>query len=320
MVDLDSSDLLEIRDQTSLKVLASYQYLGQPVRLIFGATDVFLLHIVNNQLAFIKMPFMDQDQDGLPKWWEQLYGLSDSNPADASGDLDNDGVTNRDEFKYFTNPLLADTDSDGLTDYQEIVTYKTDPNRADMDGDGLSDRDEVITYGSNPLKSDTDNDGYSDLIEVQYSGDPNDPTVLPKPMVTFTESFENNPNLTGWFTPTQSNANWSIDLANSNTGTKSLRSGVIGNSQQSSIQLRALFSSGLLEFYSKIDSEQCCDRLHLLIDNNEVGITALSNQWTKVSAPITLGVHNIEWRYQKDGSASQGADVVWIDDISFSKQ
>src|SRR4029077_18367087 len=55
LVTLDSTDLVEIRDKTTLAVMASYQYLGQPVALVFGQTDVYLVHIVNNKPAFLKL-------------------------------------------------------------------------------------------------------------------------------------------------------------------------------------------------------------------------------------------------------------------------
>jgi hypothetical protein len=47
-----------------------------------------------------------------------------------------------------SNPNLADTDSDGLDDSQE-VTYNTDPNLADTSGDGLKDG-EVVNAGFDP--------------------------------------------------------------------------------------------------------------------------------------------------------------------------
>jgi hypothetical protein len=52
-------------------------------------------------------------------------------------------------------PNTADADSDGLTDYQEIVLYGTDSAAADSDGDGLSDSDEVEVIGSNPHRDDS---------------------------------------------------------------------------------------------------------------------------------------------------------------------
>ena len=38
-----------------------------------------------------------------------------------------------------TDPMKADSDGDGLNDYDEVITYHTDPLKADSDGDGLSD-------------------------------------------------------------------------------------------------------------------------------------------------------------------------------------
>ncbi len=50
----------------------------------------------------------------------------------------------------FLNNL--DSDSDGLTDYEEIYVYGTDPNNKDTDKDGVSDFQEV-KMGQNPLGS-----------------------------------------------------------------------------------------------------------------------------------------------------------------------
>lgn len=43
-----------------------------------------------------------------------------------------------------------DTDGDGLTDYEERVTYKTSPIKNDTDGDGISDFDEIVTFSFRP--------------------------------------------------------------------------------------------------------------------------------------------------------------------------
>ena len=80
---------------------------------------------------------LDQDGDGLPDWWEYWNGDSIVSIA-ADGDLDNDGVSNLDEFNASTDPHEADTDSDGLTDSEEAA-INTSPFRRDTDGDGLTD-------------------------------------------------------------------------------------------------------------------------------------------------------------------------------------
>ena len=50
----------------------------------------------------------------------------------------------------------ADDDSDGLTNYQELVTYGTDPDDADTDDDLLKDGDEVLHTQTSPLISQAD--------------------------------------------------------------------------------------------------------------------------------------------------------------------
>ncbi len=55
---------------------------------------------------------IDTDNDGMPDWWENHYGLDPNDPADASGDLVAYGVTNLVKYKTGRNPLvfaLADT-------------------------------------------------------------------------------------------------------------------------------------------------------------------------------------------------------------------
>jgi hypothetical protein len=50
----------------------------------------------------------------------------------------------------FLGSVVADTDTDGLSDFDEVVTHDTDPQNSDTDGDGISDGDEVAA-GSDPL-------------------------------------------------------------------------------------------------------------------------------------------------------------------------
>ena len=132
----------------------------------------------------------DNDGDGMPNGWENLYGLDQDDPADAAGDLDSDGLTNLEEYEHGTIPTDSDTDNDGLTDGAEVNTYSTSPTNTDSDGlsnlgefqhganpgdtdsddDGLTDGAEVNTYGSNPTDTDSDDDGLNDGDEVNAYG------------------------------------------------------------------------------------------------------------------------------------------------------
>ena len=141
----------------------------------------------------------DDDGDGLPNWYERVYGMDPDDPADASSDADGDGLAAVQEFdlgtypddpdydddglddgseinEHYTDPRDADTDDDQLTDGQEVLDHGSDPTVVDTDGDGLNDGDEVNLYGSSPVSADTDGDQMDDFYEVDQDLDPADAT------------------------------------------------------------------------------------------------------------------------------------------------
>ena len=121
------------------------------------------------------LPEIDDDGDGMSNRWEERYGLNPADPSDAALDLDGDGLTNLEEYIAGSDPTLADTDEDGLSDAEEVNTTGTNPAEADTDGDGLTDGAEVQEYGTDPLAVDSDGDSLSDGEEViEYGTDPND--------------------------------------------------------------------------------------------------------------------------------------------------
>ncbi len=147
----------------------------------------------------------DTDGDGLPDGWEVQYGL---NPCSAEGldgaegDPDLDGLNNEMEYILETNPIVADTDGDGLPDGWEF-TYYLDPlsaegvhgangdydqdgmtnlseytnqsNPTDIDGNGQTDMEEIPTLNS-PTEDDSDGDGISDEEEIEQGTNPLDAT------------------------------------------------------------------------------------------------------------------------------------------------
>lgn len=82
-------------------------------------------------------------------------------------DTDLEGLTDYMEFIHSSNPRDIDTDDDGLTDFVEYE-FGTNVLHYDTDGEGLDDGTE-ITFGSNPLLTDTDHDGLSDYEEFNLS-------------------------------------------------------------------------------------------------------------------------------------------------------
>ncbi|RJP60876.1 MAG: hypothetical protein C4541_03395, partial [Candidatus Auribacter fodinae] len=69
---------------------------------------------------------------------------------------------------YGSNPLVADTDNDGLTDGAEVHIYSTNPFVPDTDQDLLTDYYETIFYGTSPITADTDNDSMPDGWEIKH--------------------------------------------------------------------------------------------------------------------------------------------------------
>ena len=124
----------------------------------------------------------DTDSDGLVDVLEELVGTSLTDK-----DTDNDGLP--DSFEVFAplydvfNPLVADTDSNGINDgdedydedglkNKEEIENKTSAFDKDTDGDELEDGEEVYKYKTNPSKIDTDNDGLDDFKEIQLGFNP----------------------------------------------------------------------------------------------------------------------------------------------------
>ena len=101
-------------------------------------------------------------------------------PAPAA-DSDGDGISNYDEINiYGLNAFDNDTDDDGLGDGDELYNRYgySYPNLADSDYDGLSDLEEIVGlfgYYTSAIAADTDFDGRSDRDEVYNGGNPVDP-------------------------------------------------------------------------------------------------------------------------------------------------
>jgi len=133
--------------------------------------------------------FVDADGDGMADAWEVRYfgDLTHTNDADEDSEGGPDGLDNLAEYENGTDPTKADTDADGLTDGDEVNTYRTSPLDVDTDGDEMPDGWEV-TYGLLPLDPtdaarDWDDDQYFNFYEYIHGTDPTQSTSTPSPAI-----------------------------------------------------------------------------------------------------------------------------------------
>jgi len=112
-----------------------------------GETTINFIYI-----SILKKPKIDNDGDLIDDSWESKYGLNPEDPNDVNEDPDNDTLSNIDEFQFGTNPRKNDTDSDGITDGDEINIYHTNATNPDTDGDGILDKEDEFPLDNTKWK------------------------------------------------------------------------------------------------------------------------------------------------------------------------
>ncbi|WP_156364895.1 hypothetical protein [Aeromicrobium sp. Leaf245] len=124
---------------------------------------------------------LDSDRDGLSNeveaaTWITRSGTFRTDPEVA--DTDGDGLSDGEEagelvagqraekavYLGFSDPTSIDSDGDGLSDADE-ADLSIDPYERDTDGDGIPDGREVEAIGTAPDVVDTDGDGFDDGFE-----------------------------------------------------------------------------------------------------------------------------------------------------------
>ena len=126
-------------------------------------------------------------------------------------------------------------------------------------------------------------------------------------------------------------ANWDLDNMESNSGSSSVRSGTVDNSQSSDISVTLdITADGIIEFYYRVSAEYSSsgnyfyDGLEFYIDNQLVGQYQPTSDgetpWVQASHFVQPGMHTFTWSYVKDGgpgTTDMEEDCAWVDYILF---
>ncbi len=87
-----------------------------------------------------------------PAAHRRMYGITALTEYSTLQDPDQDGVTGKEEETLGSAEGKADSDGDGMSDFEEIRYWHTKPGDADTDGDGIQDGREVM-IGQDPRVS-----------------------------------------------------------------------------------------------------------------------------------------------------------------------
>ncbi|MBM3435323.1 MAG: hypothetical protein FJY07_03785, partial [Bacteroidetes bacterium] len=114
------------------------------------------------------------------------------------------------------------------------------------------------------------------------------------------------------------NAPWFVTTELPYDGLYCSRSGAIGHSQSSTMEISLfLTTGGNISFYKKVSSEASYDFLRFYIDDVLQESWSGTVAWSQSSYAVTSGQHTFTWTYIKDVSVVSGSDCAWVDYINF---
>ena len=198
-----------IKLTTSLEIsFADSVYKNDSLLFIASSTNGLII-VKENGASFDKLyEYTETEETQAVDVQQSLIFLADGygNLQIVGKDSDNDDLADFAEVIYGTNPMLTDTDQDGLSDSQEVLIYRTNPLSNDTDSDFMSDYFELL-YGLNPHDSydaalDLDSDGLTNLEEFQHYVNPRNPDTDDDHLsdgdeVHIYHTFPNNPDSDG---------------------------------------------------------------------------------------------------------------------------
>jgi uncharacterized repeat protein (TIGR01451 family) len=111
-------------------------------------------------------------------------------------------------------------------------------------------------------------------------------------------------------------APWFVQTNVVSAGQYAARSGIITDSQSSSLILAGTFGAGTGSFDYRVSSEEYWDIFSFYVDGVLKQQWSGEAGWATFAFPLTAGIHTLEWSYVKDPSFSSGLDAAFIDNVN----
>jgi len=211
-------------------------------------------------------------------------------------------------FTLSTSRYVADIDGDGLiglADYSLLLTDlgRTGILRSDIAGEeGLGLPDGQV--------STADERAFIAEYDKRHPQSP-----IPDSKTALAGDFERGVIASPF--ATSGDAPWTVTSTDVYSGDYCARSGVIGDSESSSLAINANCRIGKISFCRKVSSEEGHDYLSFYIDGVEKDRWSGEDGWQWCNYTTTPGVHSLTFVYTKDAASSSGQDAAWLDDLAF---
>ncbi len=110
-------------------------------------------------------------------------------------------------------------------------------------------------------------------------------------------------------------APWLVQSQTAAGGQYALRSGPIGNGQDTVLEMTATNRPGAVSFMFRVSSEANWDFLEFYLNGVKLQRWSGDLPWQRYQFNVPGGLNRFAWRYVKDANFSYGLDAAFIDDI-----
>jgi len=111
---------------------------------------------------------------------------------------------------------------------------------------------------------------------------------------------------------------WVEDLANTHDGVDALRNDALAIGKKVSLST-TVTGPGTLSFWYRMQAEMA-DIVQLYVDGKWAANFKGEQAWQQYTRTLDDGAHRLQWTFENRGTAPEGADTFWLDQVSFTPE